>query len=224
MTKSVDTQARLVVDIWSDIMCPFCYLGEALLAGALEQFSHAVEVRYHSYQLMPHLPTDRAENVNDLLVREKGIPRERAEALNAQVTARGKEIGLDYRFDEVLAVNTRAAHRLSHFALREGKQHELMRRLFLAYFTEGRNLGKHEVLADLAGEVGLDRAAALDALVSGAFEEDVVADMKKARDLGISGVPFFFLDGKYAISGSQPVAVFQKALETAWEEKLGLRA
>jgi len=223
MTTNAEAQRRLVVDVWSDVMCPFCYMGDALLSKALKQFPHAasVEVRYRSYQLMPQLPADRAVNVNELLVREKGFPRAQAEAMNAQLAARGKEIGLDYQFDKALAVNTRAAHRLSHFAKRKGKQHDLMLRLFRAYFTEGQHLGKHEVLADLAADVGLDRTAALDALASGAFEDDVKADEKKGRELGIQGVPFFVIDGKYAISGAQPVGTFSKALDTAWKTRFG---
>lgn len=221
MTTNADTQPRLLVDVWSDVLCPFCYMGDALLAKALEKFPHAssVEVRYRSYQLMPHLPTDRAVPVNELLEREKGFSRAQAEAMNAQVAARGKEVGLDYDFDKTLAVNTRAAHRLSHFAKEGGKQHALMFRLFRAYFTEGQNLGKNEVLADLAAEVGLDRTAALAALEAGAFEEDVRADEKQGREIGVKGVPFFVVDGKYAISGAQPAGTFSKALETAWKEK-----
>ncbi|MDX2086982.1 MAG: DsbA family oxidoreductase [Kofleriaceae bacterium] len=220
-----DEHARppLVIDVWSDVMCPFCYMGDALLQKALESFAHAdaVEVRYHSYQLMPHLPADCAMNVNDLLVREKGLPRARAEELNAQITERGKQVGLDYRFDKAIAVNTRAAHRLSHFAKQHGKQLVLMRRVFRAFFTEGLDLGKHEVLAGLAADVGLERAAALDALASNAFEEDVRADVNGARAIGIQGVPFFVLDGKFAVSGAQPVPIFTKALEAAWTAKLG---
>lgn len=220
-TIDADLRPRLVVDVWSDIMCPFCYMGDALLAQALERFPHAasVDVRYHSCQLMPHLPADHAVNVNELLVREKGFPRAQAEAMNAQIASRGKELGLDYQFDRALAVNTRAAHRLSHFAKREGKQHALMLRLFRAFFTEGLHLGRHEVLADLAADVGLDRTAAEGALANGAFEEEVKVDEQQARELAISGVPFFVLDGTYAISGAQPVDALRKALETAWTSR-----
>lgn len=220
---SMKDEDRLAVDVWSDIMCPFCYMGDALLAQALERFSHAaaVDVRYRSYQLMPHRPADHPVDLVELLVREKGFPRARAEAMNAQVAARGREVGLEYRFDRALAVNTRAAHRLSHFARREGKQHAFMLRLFRAYFMDGLHLGRHDVLAELAVEVGLDRTAALEALTTGAFEDEVAADEKQAREYSISGVPFFILDGKYAISGAQSADAFLDALETAWEGKFG---
>lgn len=221
MTTNAEAEAPLVIEVWSDVMCPFCYMGDALLAQALDSFPNKdrVDIRYRSYQLMPHLPTDRAVDLNELLAREKGFPRAQAEALNAQVAARGKEIGLDYRFDKALAVNTRAAHRLSHFAKKHGKQHALMLRLFAAYFTEGLDLGKHEVLADLAVEVGLDRAAALEVLASDAFEADVAADEEQGRAVGVRGVPFFVIDGKFAISGAQSVATFGKALDTAMKAR-----
>jgi predicted DsbA family dithiol-disulfide isomerase len=140
VTTNADVQRRLVVDVWSDVMCPFCYMGDALLSKALEQFPHTAsfEIRYRSYQLMPYLPADRAVNVNELLEREKGFSRAQAEAMNAQVATRGKDVGLDYHFDKALAVNTRAAHRLSHLAKQEGKQHAMMLRLFRASFTEGK--------------------------------------------------------------------------------------
>jgi len=211
---------RLVVDVWSDVMCPFCYMGETLLAQALERFPHSaeVEVRYHSYLLMPDLPTDRAVDLIELLVAERGFPREQAEAMNAKVAARGKELGLDYRFDRAIATNTRAAHRLTHFAKQAGRQHEMPQRLFRAYFTDGLNVGDHAVLAELAAEVGLDRDAALSALDSGVFDDDVEADLRQARQLGITGVPFFVFNGKYAVSGAQPVEAFLRVLNTTWDE------
>lgn len=212
---------RFAVDVWSDVMCPWCYLGDALLAKALEQFPHAADVvvRYHSFLLMPELSPERAINMTEALVRDRGYPRAQLAASHAQLTLRGKEVGLDYQFEKVLGVNTRAAHRLSHFGREHGAQRALMRRLFRAVFTDGLHVGDHEVLADLAAEVGLDRAAALEALASGAFEADVMADLKQARELGISGVPFFVFDERYAVSGAQPVDALLKALGTAWKAK-----
>ncbi len=212
---------RLAVDVWSDVMCPFCYIGDTLLAKALEQFPHKehVDLRYRSYQLMPGLPEDSDVTATEILVRAKGIPRSQAVAMNKRVEARAAEVGLEYHLDQALVVNTRSAQRLSQFALREGRQHELMRRLFRAYFTEGKHLGKYEVLANLAADVGLDRAAAIEALTTGAFEAEVAADQALAHELSISGVPFFVLDSQHAISGAQPVLAFLKALDTAWNTK-----
>jgi predicted DsbA family dithiol-disulfide isomerase len=207
---------RLVVDVWSDVICPFCYLGETLLSQAVERFGHAVEVRYHSFQLMPELPAGPGRDVVDVLTELRGISREQAEAMNAQVAARGAELGVDLRFDLALAANTRDAHRLLHLARAHDLQHALARRLFRAYFTEGLDLGDHAVLTDLAAEVGLDREETSTVLASGAHADDVDADIAWARRLGINGVPFFVLDGKYAVSGAQPPELFDQALATAW--------
>jgi predicted DsbA family dithiol-disulfide isomerase len=218
MLSPTTDHRRLPIDIWSDVLCPFCYLGDTLLAQALAQFSHGdrVDLRYRSFELMPHLPVGEAMGVTELLVREKGMPRAQIDAMNAQLTERGRTLGLDYRFDRALAVNTRAAHRLSHFACSQGMQHALMLQLFRAYFTEGQDLGAHTTLVACAEAVGLDGAAALQALESNAFDAEVTADQQEGRALGVRGVPFFVLDGRYAVSGAQPVETFLKTLEAAW--------
>lgn len=208
---------RVTVDIWSDIMCPFCYMGDTLLEQAAQATGHELDIRYHSYQLMPHLPADTAVNVNDLLERERGFPRQQAVEMNRQVAARAAQIGLTYRMDQAIATNTGSAHRLIHFAAAQGRQHQMVVRLFRAYLTDGLNLSDPAVLADLAAEVGLDRDAALEALETGAFAAQVEADIRQARQLGITGVPFFVLNGKFAVSGAQPVEVFQQALAKASE-------
>ena len=212
---------RLTVDVWSDVMCPFCYMGDTLLEQALEKFPHAsgVDVRYHSFLLMPELTEDDAPvNPAELLSAKHGLPRGQAQAMNDQVTERARQIGLDYRFDRAQAVGTRTAHQLSHFAATQGKQHEMVQRLFKAYFTDGLNVADHQVLGDLAGDVGLDRDAALAALASEEFADAVEADLQQARQYGITGVPFFVFAGKYAVSGAQPVEAFVQALETSWNE------
>lgn len=220
------TADSLVVDVWSDVMCPFCYMGDALLAQALERFPRKadVEVRYHSFLLMPELSSDSPIDLEELLATKRGFPRDQAAAMNEQVAERGRQIGLDYRLDRALAVNTRTAHQLSHFAAAHGKQHEMIQRLFKAYFTDGLNVADHQVLGDLAAELGLDRDAALAALATGEFADAVEADLQQARQIGISGVPFFVFAGKYAISGAQPVEAFLQALETSWNETAGAPA
>lgn len=218
--------ARIVVDVWSDVMCPFCYMGDALLDQALERFEHAeaVSVRYHSFLLMPDLPVDTAVNLDDLLVTQRGLSRAQAKAMNAQVAARGRQVGLDYRFDRAIATNTRRAHELSHFAKRHGRQHDMIRRLFKAYFTDGLNVGDRDTLADLAAEIGLDRDAAATSLASGEFAAAVDADLLQARQLGITGVPFFVFNQAYAVSGAQPVEAFGQVLERVWGESAGTPA
>lgn len=223
-TFGLAPQGRIKVDIWSDIMCPFCYMGDALLEQALDTFEHrdAVDVEYHSFLLQPDLPVDTALKMDDFLATTKGFPREQATAMNAQVAARGKQVGLDYRFDLAIATNTRRAHELSHFAKREGRQHEMIQRLFRAYFTEGVSVGDRDTLANLATDIGLDRTAAAASLASGEFADAVEADIQDARRLGIQGVPFFVFNGKYAVSGAQPVETFTQVLTTVWNESVGI--
>ena len=211
---------RLVVDVWSDVMCPFCYLGDTLLAEAIAGFAHRdrVEVRYHSYLLTPELPRGEELGADELLVRTKGLSPARAQQVNEQIAERAAQAGLHYRFDIARATNMRDAHRLSHFAADHGRQHETIVRLFEAYFRDGRSLASPAALADLAAEAGLDRDAALAALESDAYEDAVDLDIAAARAIGVQGVPFFVLQGKYAVSGAQPVGVFAQALEAAWAE------
>ena len=210
---------RVVVDVWSDVVCPFCHLGDTLLSQAIERFDHPVEVRYHSFQLMPELPVGPGRHVVDVLSETKGITREQAEAMNAQVAARAATVGLDLRFDTALVANTRDAHRLLHLAREHAVQGDVAARLFRAYFTEGRDIGAPGVLADLANDAGLDRDEVLRMLATDEHAHAVDADIAWARQLGITGVPFFVLDGRYAVSGAQPAELFDQALATAWDAR-----
>ncbi|GAA4832562.1 DsbA family oxidoreductase [Garicola koreensis] len=208
------------IDIWSDFVCPFCYMGEALLQQALQDYDDAdqVTIRYHSYQLMPELPTDTAMNSTEMLVQHKGMAREQAEAANAQVTGRAASLGLDYRLEQSIAANTRTAHRLTHYAAEHGTQRTLVRRLFAAHFTEGLNLGDADTLADLAAEAGLNREAAYGVVVGDDYAAAVDADIAQAKQIGASGVPFFVFNQRLALSGAQPVEAFKDALRQAAEE------
>lgn len=210
---------RLVVDVWSDVMCPFCYMGDTLLGQALEKFPHKnhVQMRYHSFLLIPGLP-DTPVDIDELMTGQRGTPGGRTNATYAKYAERFREVGLEYRYETAQTVQTRTAHELSHFAASHGKQHELMQRLFKAFFVDGLNVADHQVLAELATEVGLDRDSALAALASGELADTVEADLQQARDMGISGVPFFVFAGKYTVSGAQPVEAFGQALQTSWNE------
>lgn len=212
---------RLSIEVWSDVVCPFCYLGDGLFTKALDRFPHrnAVDVRYRSFQLMPDLPSNRTFDLKGLLVERRGFAPEHIDAMHTQIAAKGADIGLDYRFDHALPTNTKSAHRLGHFAKQSGRQHDMIKRLFRAYFTDGRNIGDYEVLADLAHDIGLDRAEARAALDSGAFADDVDADIAIARELGITGVPFFAFNGTYTVSGAQPVEAYAEPLEMAWNDQ-----
>lgn len=209
---------QLIIDVWSDVMCPFCYLGDKELANALEQFEHrdSVTIRYHSYQLMPELPADAPVDLDELLAKKRGFSIEQIQGMNDQIAARGAAVGIEYRFDRAVTVNSRTAHRLTHFADEYGKQHGLVMRLFKAYFTDGLNTGDRDTLADLAEEVGLDRNEALGVIDSDAYDDAVTVDIVTASKLGITGVPFFVLNNTYAVSGAQPASSFLQALETAW--------
>lgn len=210
---------RLGIDVWADVMCPFCYLGDTRLEQALQQFAHAeaVDITYHSFLLMPEL-SDEPTDLADLLSIAHGMPRERAVALNDGLAEQGRELGLELRFDIAQAVNTTTAHQLTHFAAHRGNQRAMVRRLFKAYFTEGLNVADHQTLAGLAADIGLDRQAAADSLRSEDLSAEVDLDLKYAEELGISAVPFFVFGGKYAISGALPAEAFAEALSTAWDE------
>ncbi|MFD0525468.1 DsbA family oxidoreductase [Paractinoplanes durhamensis] len=211
----------IVVDVWSDVVCPFCYLGHAILEEAVERFPHgsAVQIRYHSFQLNPGFAVGDAILADDYLTKQYGMPKSQFEASHAQLSARGAQAGLDYRFETTLMVNTLDAHRMIHLAKAHGQELPMVDRLFKAEFTEGLNLADHAVLADLAVELGLDRADAVKALETQAYEQDIRADLAQARQLGISGVPFFVFDNKRAVSGAQPAEMFRKALDITWQDR-----
>lgn len=212
--------SQIVIDVWSDVMCPFCYLGDTLLTQALDDFPHQddVTVRHHSYLLMPDVPAGEVVGLDEHLVVQRGVPRAQAEAANAQLVARAKSLGLDFRTDRVIVTQTRAAHRLSHYAATQGRQREMVRRLFKAYFTDGLDVNDHAVLAGLAGDIGLDPHEAMDVLESDAFERELEVDLRQAGDLSITGVPFFVFQGKYGVSGAQSSEVFRRVLNTTWDE------
>jgi predicted DsbA family dithiol-disulfide isomerase len=217
------------IEIWSDIACPWCFIGKrrfeggsGLFAGAGE--GRAVEVEYHSFELSPDTPVDFDGSEVDFLAGHKGIPAEQVGQMLERVTGIASTLGLNYDYDNLKHTNTVKAHELLHFAKARGKQLELAERLFSAYFEEGRHVGRAEDLADLAAEVGLDRAEALAALESSQYLEDVRADQRTAAEFGINGVPFFVIDGKYGVSGAQEAQTFAQVLEQVWTERQAVTA
>jgi predicted DsbA family dithiol-disulfide isomerase len=212
------------IDIWSDIACPWCYIGKRKFEAGSGLFSEAgesraVEVEYHSYELSPDTPVDFDGSEVDFLAGHKGVPADQVGQMLARVSGIASSVGLDYDFDTLKHTNTIKAHELLHFAKSQGKQLEMAERLFKAYFTEGRHVGRAADLADLAAEIGLDRAAASAALESEQFLPDVRADQSLAQEYGIQGVPFFVIDGRYGVSGAQDAATFAQVLEQVWTEK-----
>jgi len=210
----------LKVEIWSDFVCPFCYIGKRRFESALQQFQNreAVEVIYRSFELDPNAKRDGNPNVHDLLASKYGISREQAIANTNHVTRLAKEVGLDYDLEHAIQTNTFDAHRLAHYAATRGKQEAMTERLLKAHFTETLHIGNHETLADLAAEVGLDREEVLRVLAEGRYAAEVRADEQEAGRLGIRGVPFFVFNRKYAVSGAQPSEVFLNALEKTWAD------
>lgn len=208
------------VEIWSDFMCPFCYIGKRRFESALEKFPYKdqVEVVYRSFELDPNASYKPGVRMNELMVTKYGMSMEQAEAANANVTQQAASEGLTYHMDRLVPANSFDAHRLVHFAAQHDKMKEMTERLFQAHFTEGGNLGDKNLLATLAAEIGLDREQAAAALDSDAFQSEVRADEEAASKLGIRGVPFFVLGGKFAVSGAQPLEVFTDALDKAYRE------
>jgi predicted DsbA family dithiol-disulfide isomerase len=212
------------IDIWSDIACPWCYIGKRRFEGGTSLFAEAgdgraVEVEYHSFELSPDTPVDFDGTEVDFLAGHKGIPAEQVHQMLDRVTGIASSVGLDYDFGSLQHTNTVKAHELLHFAKANGKQLELAERLFRAYFVEGGHVGRADDLADLAAEVGLDRDAALAALESGEYLAAVRDDQRTAAEFGINGVPFFVIDGRYGVSGAQESATFAQALEQVWTER-----
>lgn len=208
------------VEVFSDVVCPWCYIGKRHMEQALEKFPHAddVSVTYRSYQLDPTTPKDVTGTLAENLAKKYGVSAAQAEAMNARVTGVAAEAGLDYHLEDAHPANTFDAHRLLHFAAANGKQLELKERLFAAYFVEGKKIGDTDVLVGEAEAVGLDGAAARAVLEGTAFTDEVNADISLASAFGITGVPFFVIDRKYGLSGAQPAEVIRQSLENAWLE------
>src|SRR5690625_1212872 len=198
------------IEIFSDIACPWCYIGKRRFEAALETFPHADEVviTYRSFQLDPTTPRRAEQSMNEMLATKLGRSETEAAAMNAQITETAAEVGLEYNLDDAHPENTHDAHRLLHFAAAHGEQTELKERLLQAYFTDGAHIGDHDTLADLAAEIGLQRDAARAMLAGDDYADDVRADLHLARGLGATGVPFFVFDRAYGVSGAQPTEVF----------------
>ena len=213
---------KLSIDVWSDIVCPWCYVGKRRLEGALAQFPQrdAVEVVWRAFELDPSAPAVRDEHVphTERLARKYGTTVAQAEKMTQRMTDVAAADGLDFRFDRIRPGRTFDAHRLLHFAAERGRQDALKERLLRAYMTEGAAIGDRETLVKLASDVGLDAEEAQGVLATDAYSADVRSEEDDARDLGITGVPFFVIGGRYAVSGAQPAELLLRAITTAWNE------
>ncbi len=210
----------ITVEIWSDIACPWCYIGKRRFESALERFPHrdAVRVIWRSYQLAPDAPRTATESLTQMLANKYGVSTERAETMHRNVTQVAAGEGLVYHMDTVKPTNTFDAHRLIHAAARFGKQAEAKERLLRAYFTEGVNVSDREALVSIAKELGLPDAV-IEAVVDGVAESDAVrADLERGAAFGIRGVPFFVLDERLGVSGAQDPETLLGALQQAWAQ------
>jgi len=209
------------VEIWSDVVCPFCYIGKRSFEDALSRFEHRdeVDVEWRSFQLDPTMPQSVEGGLDALLAKKYGRTPEEARQMNDRVVGMAAGVGLEYRLDRAQPGNTLDAHRALHVAREHGREDELLERLLRAYFVEGELLSDHATLVRLAVEVGLDGDVLQRALQDGAFEEDVRAEADEARDLGLGGVPAFVLDRRLLVSGAQPAEALLQALQQAWEQQ-----
>lgn len=208
------------IEIWSDVVCPWCYIGKRRLEKALEGFAGRddVDVVYRSYQLDPSAPAVPVETVAESLGRKYGGGPEAGKQMIDRVEAVAAEEGLLFRQAQALRVNTVDAHRLLHLALAEGKQVELKEALLSAYFIETENVADHDTLTRIAATVGLDEARVREVLAGNEYADAVESDIREAASLGANGVPFFVVNRKYGVSGAQPVEVFTQVLEKSWAE------
>ena len=208
------------IEIWSDVMCPFCYIGKRRFEDALQQFAHKdeVEVEWKSFQLNPDMKTDPSVNINQYLAEVKGWNLEYAQKMNDHVTEMAAQVGLKYDFDKAVVANSFNAHRLSHLAKKHGLGDAAEEALFKAYFTEGKNIDDQDTLIGLGVSIGLNADELKQALDSDDFADDVKHDIAEARQLGIQGVPFFVMNNKYGVSGAQAVPVFSETLEKSFAE------
>lgn len=216
----------ITVDIWSDIACPWCYIGTRRFAAGRRAFGERadappVEVTHRAFQLSPEAPERDGGPVAEHLMRAKGMGEEQVHEMMAHVAGVAAGEGLAYDFDRVRHVNTGRAHELLHHARAHGRQGDMNERLMAAHFTEGRDVGDPSTLADLAAEAGLDRDEAAAALDDRRHRDAVEEDIATARSHGITGVPFFVFDGRYGVSGAQEADTFAAALEQVLAKRAG---
>ncbi len=214
------TGKKMKVDIWSDVMCPFCYIGKRKFEAALAKFPNGkdIEIEWHSFQLDPDITAQPGKDVYTYLAERKGMTVEQSKQMHKQVVQMAAGEGLQYNFDKAVIANSMDAHRISHLAKKHGKGDAIEEQLFHAYFTEGKDISNHDVLLAMTTSLGIPEQEVLDVLKSDKYADAVEADIVRASQIGVRGVPFFILDNKYAVSGAQPSETFLQALTQAWKE------
>lgn len=210
------------IEIWSDFVCPFCYLGHRHLELALEEFrkehDEKVEIIYRSFQLNPDSFPDKNQSIYEFLSTQKGITLEFATSMHRDIKSRGELVGLNYEFDKVIPTNTKKAHQIYHYCASIGKGNEAVEKLFEAYFTNGRDLENIDDLIDVMKEIGVDAKKVKEVLDSDLFLEEVDTDIYEAFQIDVTSVPYFVFEDKYVIKGAQPVSTFLSLLKKVSEE------
>jgi len=209
------------VDIWSDVRCPFCYIGKRKFETALAQFEHQdqVEVEWHSFELDPNAETVPGANPAQHLADKYGRPLEWAEEMQENVTQTAAEVGLTFNLDKSIVANSFDAHRLIQLAKTEGLGDEIEEQLFIAHFTDGKNIADHPTLIEIGTAIGLSELAIKTMLNGSDFTDEVRYDEQTAQNIGVRGVPFFVLNQKLGVSGAQAPETFLSALNQAWNEQ-----
>jgi protein disulfide-isomerase len=208
------------IEIWSDVVCPFCYIGKRHLEEALEQLPELdVEIIWRSFELDPNAPVNSDLDIYDTLAKKYGRDRAWAKQMNNNMVQMASKAGLNFNMDQVQPTNSFNAHQLIHFAAEVDKQDEMKEALLSAYFEQGKHVGNTDTLIEIAAEVGLDKSKAQHALQNNTYSTAVVADVEKAHKIGVQGVPFFYINEKYGLSGAQPVEVFVEALTEISQEE-----
>lgn len=217
----------LSVDVWSDIACPWCYVGKRHLEQALARFPHAasVKVRWRAFELDPSAPKAQGDGpYAERLAKKYRTSLDQAQGMIDRMVSVAKKDGIEMRFDRIRPGNTFDAHRLVHLGAERGKQDAVKERFLRGYFTEGAAISEHDTLARLAVEAGLDEDEVRAILGTNAYADEVREDEEEAHAHGISGVPFFALASRYGVSGAQPAELLLAALEKAWSELPKLEA
>ena len=213
----------MIVEIWSDFACPFCYIGKTHYEKALAQFTHRdrIQTIVRIFELSPNEDSSKHVRTVDAVAKKYGISIEQMQAMNQQIVGQAKQAGLTFKFDDMVTVNTFDCHRVTLYAQTQGKGQHFTSELFKSYFTDNTIISDRTVLIEVAVKVGLDKAEVEKVLESDQFALEVRQDEQQAAQLNVSGVPFFVFDRKYAVSGAQPEHVFLDVLEQAWREQSG---
>ncbi|QKJ62227.1 DsbA family protein [Flavobacterium sp. M31R6] len=211
---------QLKIQIWSDVMCPFCYIGKRKIEEALNQFENknSVAIEWKSFQLDPSFVATPNESIVDHLAEKYRKNSDWAQTMIDNMTENAKKSGLDFHFEKAILANSLNAHRLLHLAKKHNLSNELEELLFKAYLTDGKDVNDLKTLESLGLEVGLEKEAIENVLNTDLYANEVRQDQEEAQAIGVTGVPFFVFDNKYAVSGAQPTDVFLKTLEKTWEE------